>query len=893
MPRTPLLAAKFFLPNLSPKRVIRARLTRRLTEGLAAGHPLTLISAPAGYGKSTLAAEWLSALTSGYSPTGREEDVRVAWLSLDEADDEAERFWLYFLAALRQVEAGFCAELFAALEAGQVPPADVLVTTLTNEMQSWGKLHILVLDDLQAIQNPVISNALSSLLAHSPRMFHLVFLTREDPFLPLARLRARGQLTEIRAADLRFSDAESALFLIQRLGLELSAGDLADLTERTEGWVAGLQLAGLSLKGRDNPSALIAALSGSNRFILGYLTEEVLKCQPAEVQEFLLQTSILSRLTSGLCDAVTGRTDSVTLLESLLATNLFIIPLDDEGRWYRYHHLFADLLRGQLRRQAPGRLTDLHQRASRWYEAESIADEAIEHALTAGDFARVAGLLEHFGWQLLNQGFVRKMEVWMQSVPAEWRSHSPRSSLGFAWMQLLRGNFPQAWQSLNQAQAALAQHPAAQISAECLALQANLLQTQGAVDAALQAAHHSLELVAPDNFRVQALGQLGMGGGYRQAGDFDRAVAALQNAMRASRNSGELVTEMLAVSHLTLMSLQFGRLRFAVETATRSVEWMEQNHAAPPPIVGSVLGSLGRIYYEWNELDRACEMLERGIRLATFTGHSASLIYGKVSLSQIFQARGNLDAAERSLAEAAELLHQGAPGWVRPDLLARQVCLLLAQGNPSAAEALLHQSGLMPSAEVTHQTDALHLAWLRLLIHQQHPAALELAERIISSAEASQRKGTLIQALALGAQIPLSPRDGVGVRGIWLIRALELGEPEGYLRVFLDESQGLQNEEFKRINFPAVQRAYLEKVLMAANVPATPTFQPSTFNIPLTARELEILRLLAEGLSYAEIAGRLVVSVNTVRYHVKGLYGKLGVEKMVQAVGKGRELGLL
>lgn len=876
MSKISLLTAKFFLPSLPPKRVSRTRLTNRLTAGLAAHHPLTLISAPAGYGKSTLAVEWLSALTK----------AKISWLSLEETDDEAGRFWLYFLAALRQVEAGFGAEMFAALEAGQVPPVEVLVTNLTNEMQGWEAVHLLILDDFQFIQNPTILDVFNRLLAHQGQFFHLVILTREDPPLPLARLRARGQLTEIRAADLRFADDEGAHYLREGLGLELSASDVAHLTDRTEGWAAGLQLAGLSLKGRENPSVLIEALSGSHRFILSYLTEEVLQRQSATVQDFLLQTSILSRLTGSLCDAVTGATESAALLESLLAANLFIIPLDDEGRWYRYHHLFADLLQTQLHRQSPERLADLHQRASRWFEAENMIDEAIEQALAAGDFARVAGLLERFGWQLLNQGFVRKMEGWMQSIPAEWRTHSPRSSLGFAWMQLLRGDFPRVQHYLGQTLAVLEQKPDAQLRAECLALQSNLFDSQGKVEAALETASQSLQLAAPENWRVRALAQLGLGSGYRQAGNFEQAVAALLAAIQASRQTDELVTEMLAVSHLTLMSLQFGRLRCAAETATRSVDWMERTNTAPPPIVGAVLGSLGRIHYEWNELGQAHEMLERGIRLATFTGHAASIVYGKVSLAQVFQATGDFDSAERALAEAQDLFRLGAPDWARPDLLARQVSLLLAQGKPIAAEAILCQSGLTPADEATHQTDVLHLAWLRLLVHQQNPSARELAGRIICSAEANQRNGTLIQALVLGAQ--------AGGPANWLSRALELGEQEGYLRVFLDERVQMQKAEASRLDLTPNQRAYFNKILVALGSSSKPPIHHSEFSIHnLTDRELEVLRLLAEGLSYAEIAGRLVVSVNTVRYHVKGMYGKLGVEKQMQAVEKGRELGLI
>ena len=922
-----LLAAKFHRPTALRHQVPRPELMARLDAGLAAGRPLTLISAPAGYGKSTLAAQWAAQL-------GRP----VAWLSLDEADDDPVRFFAYFVAALQGVDATVGAELTPTLRAGQLPPRAILATTLLNDLQRGanplGRAGpagltpiVCVLDDFHVIQDGTIPGILQDLLAHPPTGLHLALVTREDPALPLARLRARDQLTEVRAADLRFTAAEIAAFLRDGMGLALTEGDLARLAERTEGWATGLQLAGLSMQRRDDPAAFVAALSGSHRFILSYLTEEVLARQPGEVQEFLLQTSILTQLSGDLCDAVRGISDSTpfvhsfirhspfahsqAILEYLERANVFLIPLDDEGRWYRYHHLFAELLRNQLRRGGAEPMIELHRRASQWYEAQAMPVEAIGHAAAAGEAARVVALLERNGWALLNDGYTRTLEGWLDALPAEWRSHSPRISLDFGWMRLLRGNLGQVAPYLAQAEAALARlEPAAAPAitawrAECLALHANLLQTQGRAAEAADAAGRALGLADPADLRVIGLASLALGAAYRLMPDFDRAAATLLDAIRAGQGAGDRVTEMLAVAHLTLMALQYGRLRFAAEVATTAIERLARSTTAPPPIVGAVHGALGLIYFEWNQVEEARAHLQRGIRLGAFSGHNASAIYSLCNLARLLQAAGGagqgLAAAGQALDEAAALLAQGAPGWVRPELIGRQVCLALAQGDRASADARLRASGVAADDPVTHQTDAIHLAWLRLLAAGGDARAAGLAQRIIRSAEAGGRNGTLLQALVLAARLHAGePRTACA----YLAQALALAEPEGAIRVFLDEGEAMRLQIANcRVQIETTPRlkAFNAKLLAAFGEPAieptpqspTPSPHPPILIEPLSERELEVLRLLAQGLKYAEIADRLVVSLNTVRFHVKEVYGKLGVNRQAHAVERARDLGLI
>jgi LuxR family maltose regulon positive regulatory protein len=443
-----VLATKLHRPSLPSKRVHRPRLIKRLNDGLAAGRQISLISAPAGFGKTTCATDWLSNL-----------NLPVAWLSLDSADNDPARFIAHLVATLQQLDERLGQDLHSALQLGQLPPAEDISTTLINDILDLEKRYVLVLDDLQVLQDTSILETLTQFLANQPDNLHLVLLTREDPSLPLARLRANNQITELRAADLRFTSSEVEDFLTEVMRLTLSPTDLAVLQEKTEGWIAGLQLAGLSIQDHADPSGFIKTLSGTHRHILSYLTQEVLRRQPEDIQQFLLETSILERLNGDLCNAVTARTDSHLVLERLLASNLFLIPLDDVQYWYRYHHLFADLLRNLQQNWQQPRAELIHQRASRWYAAAAMAHEALQHALAASDYELIVGLIEHHAVELLMQGHARTIEGCLQALPSEWAAHSPRANLAFAWMHLMRGSFAQAALFIQRLQAIFASSP--------------------------------------------------------------------------------------------------------------------------------------------------------------------------------------------------------------------------------------------------------------------------------------------------------------------------------------------------------------------------------------------------------------------------------------------------
>jgi len=889
--RPVVLASKLYKPALPRTLVRREALVERLRAGADSRRRLTLISAPAGYGKTTLAVEWLEQV-----------GCPAAWLSLDEADNDPLRFFIHWCAALRAIGASFDPAIENALSAGQLPAPAALTGVLLNGLMALEAPGVCVLDDFQVIEEPIIVEFLQTLAAHQLPQFHLALLTREDPPLPLARLRAAAQLTEIRAADLRFDAQETRRFLRQGMGLPLSDDEIDRLEERTEGWPVGLQLAALAVQSpllaqpRPDPAARIAAITGSHRFFSAYLTGEVLNGQPPEMQSFLLQSSILERFTAGLCAAVTGQANSAAMIAKLMAANLFLIPLDDDGVWFRYHHLFADLLHRQLERAHAELLPELHMHAAVWFERQSLPAEAIEHMLSAGDFEGASRLLEAHGWELLNQGYARQMELWMQALPPAVRRSTPRSALAFGWMHLLRINFPQAQAYIAQAQDALAQMPhgerAQAVRAEILTLQASLLQAQGDMVAAVAAAQTALAQIPQQDQRLTGLAWLALGAAYRATAGFDLALDALQHAMQAARQSQDWLTWTLAMAQLGLLAIYHGRLRLAEETAADAVGQLQRLGVAPTPIVGAVYGVMGWVEYETDQLEAAREHLVYGEHLAEFSGHSRSLFYCKMNLVRLHQAAGDWDAASRLMEELSGLMRSGAPGWAQAEFIYRQVSWLAAQGELAGAEAVLRASGVSPEDAITRRTDWVHLAWLRLFVSQGAPQAMRLAERITEFSEADQRHGTTLQALALGAL--------AGGGASWLSRALALAEPEGYRRIFLDNGMAMA-ALLRQLPQSAYARALLAGFEHRA--PVEGKREPSTLSAgdgtvepllePLTEREMDVLRLLAEGLSYAEIAARLVVSVNTVRFHVKKVYAKLGVDKQAKAIGQARRLGLL
>lgn len=902
METTPLLATKFHRPAVQLLRVQRPQLVQRLNGGLSAGRALTLISAPAGFGKTCCAVEWLSQV-----------ERPVAWLSLDASDDDPVRFFAYFFAALQQVDETCGGQVNGVLQSGQLPPVETLTTILVNDLTHSAAPFVLVLDDFQVLQEPAILTFIERLISNLPSQLHLVMITREDPQLPLARLRANDRMTEVRSVDLRFTNAEVSAFFREVMPLPLTEQDIHTLEARTEGWAAGLQLAGLSLRGREDISAYVAGLSGSQRYILSYLTEEVLDRQPPEIRQFVLQTSILNGLTGGLCDAVTGQNGSAEMLERLFHANLFLIPLDDEQRWYRYHHLFADLLRSQLHRLPAAEVARLHQRASHWHEQAGDLGEAIRHALGAQDHPQAVRLLEGHAMRMLLQGYAKTLETWLQAIPTERIAQSARVNLDFAWIHLLRGTYAMIGPYLAQAESVIAREAASSANrqrfiAECGALKANLNNVQGKPQESIALATQALRDIPEYDHSLRCMAFLGLGGAYRLLGDYPRLSEAYQQAIQHSRLAGSTLVEMLAVSALTLTAIRYGELRFANDVGAQCLERFERPGAHLPPIAGTVVGVMGIVEYERNHLAEARRRFEQSAQLSALSGHNAGAVYTHVLMARIQQAEGDLAAASASIQAAVALLPQGAPAWLRPEVLLQQVRVSLAQDDPLPAEAALQQAGLLGESLPTHLDDLLALALLRYRCYEArqdgkpkaYDAARLLADTLLASAMMVQRNGIALQVLLLRAQ--LFDANGEHEHALAdVLQAHALAEPEGYVRSFLDEGPAVarllrkcaeQSQHRPAVLTSSAAFSQAATVRGEGGAALIETGQAGLVE-PLTQREVEVLRLIAAGMKYEQVAENLVISLNTVRFHVKVIYSKLGVNNRVQAIEAARQRNLI
>ena len=922
-----LLATKSHRPSIPAKWVQRPHLCQRLNEGLELNRPITLVSAPAGFGKTTCISEWANAL-----------DCPVTWLSLDPSDDDPGRFFTYFVAALQKVDANLGQEIEGVLRAGQLPPSEVISATLINDILRAQRVEgrfLLVLDDFQVIQDRFILQVFEELVANLPQPLHLVLLTREDPPLPMARLRANNRLTEIRAADLRFTSSEATRFLNEVMDLSLSPADVAVLDEKTEGWIVGLQLAGLSIRDRADPSRFIATLSGSHRFILSYLTEQVLSRQPEEIQHFVLQTSILDKLNGDLCNAVTGRSDGRALLERLLNANLFLIPLDDEQQWYRYHHLFADLIRDLQNALQKDKTAELHQRAGHWYAQTGMASHAIQHALAAEDYAMAVNLLESHAMGMIMQGYAKTVNGWVQAIPEEWGPQSPRTNLAFAWMHLLRGAYAQASPYLERLQVALAGSQAgpqlgeedSSLKAEWLVMQSLMLYMQGKATESMAMATQALEIAQEQDNRVLSLAYYAQASVYRLQEDYPHAVESYQTAIQHGRAAKNLVAEMMSTAGLALMAFEHGQLHLAFEIAAPVSTRVEQSGSLPP-ISAVVYGVLGEVHYQWYEMEQARRHNRRALKLSTLGGYNTGSVICRVLLSRLSQIEGDLEAAAREIRKAVDLVQVEVPDYVRQEVVSQQVRVYLVRDRPAAAEMALQGQGfsfrdqfsfpdLPPGQSIPYSIGLLCNSSLCGLLYQARTrrdltglrCGIELADRLIAGALPGQYILVALETLLLRAQMHAAVGDHRASQADY-VSAMELGEPEGFIGVFVEHgppvAEALANL-VEQNQLGTVQPGYVGRILAAfsrsqppgatrgeqdaAHLPAETG--PAALIEPLTGRELDVLRLMAEGLKYKEIAARLFISLNTVRFHVKAIYGKLNVNSRMQAIEAARQLRIL
>jgi LuxR family transcriptional regulator, maltose regulon positive regulatory protein len=910
----PLLATKLFRPPPRPGTVLRHQLFARLSEGLA--RKLTLIAAPAGSGKTTLVSAWAAAA-----------DLPAAWLSLDPDDGEPVRFLSYVLAALQTVRPDLGSTIVAALQSPQPPPVETLLADLLNALAALPERLILVLDDYHVIDSDQVDRALAFLVAHLPPQLHLVIATREDPPLPLAQLRARDQLTELRVSELRFSHTEADALLSQTEGLSLSADVVAVLASRTEGWAAGLHLAALSLRGHQDAAGFVHSFSGSQRFVLDYLLEEVLQQQPTLLQQFLLRTSVLDRLCGPLCDAVlampvgTGQ----AILEAIERANLFLVPLDDQRCWYRYHHLFGELLQQRLPQEAAmdaGAIATLHLRASGWYEAQGLMLEALHHAAAAADPARVAALAER-AWAHMDSSFQAAAWCrWVGHLSEEVLRVRPVLCTQYAWALMDTGQTEASEAWLRHAERGLsAAHSTESAShdemasivvvasellpslpARIAAARAYLAQSRGDFVAAQQYAATTRDLSAETEPLLHAQAAVLAGVSQWATGALEAAHSAFAAWVEQTRAAGNLAFALASGFYLAEIRLAQGQLREAARLYRQFLNLVPAEHEALRMAAPHLHLGLAVIAHEQGDAQAATLHL----RTSKEQGEQAALIdwpfRWRLAQARIEESSGNWEAA-LDLLDAAERRYLPNPVPDLRPVAALKARVYLRQGNLPAATAWVAACGVTTTDALSYRREFEHMTLARVLIaryRREHVAsdqhdALDLLTRLLAAAEAGGRIGSQIEALLLQSLAHEALED-IGQARIPLQRALALAEPEGYVRLFADEGAPLARLLEREREAGGGMQTYLQRLQAAFATqltahPASLALHPAAE--PLTAREREVLRLIAEGLSNQELAARLHLSPQTVKVHTRNIYSKLGVASRTQAVARGRDLGFL
>ena len=938
-----ILATKLYLPPPRPKVVPRPRLIERLSEGLH--RKLTLISAPAGFGKSTLASEWVATCER---PT--------AWLALDEADNDLTRFLAYLVATLQTIAPTIGQGVLRVLQAPQPPSAEVMLTALLNEITTLPDHFVLVLDDYHVIDAPLVDQALTFLLEHLPPQMHLVIATREDPPLPLARLRAQGQLTELRAADLRFTPAEAADFLNRVIGLSLAVADIAALEDRTEGWIAGLQLAALSLQGHQDVAGFIRAFAGDNRYVVDYLIEEVLQRQPESVRSFLLHTAILDRLNGPLCDAVTGQPGGKARLETLQRGNFFLIPLDDKRHWYRYHHLFAEVLQMHLMTEQTDQVPTLHRRASEWYEQHGSAADAIRHALAGGDFERAADLIELAVPAMSRSRQEATLLGWLKALPDELVRARPVLGVAYAHVLMASGELEGVEARLQDAErwlnttADMGERPDAS-SAEMVVVdkeefrrlpgmiaiaRAGLALARGDVPGTVTYAQRALDLAPEDDHMTRggAAGFLGLA--YWTSGELEAAHRTYADGMASLQKAGNISDAINGATTLAAIRIAQGRLHDAMRTYEQALQ-LAMEHGTPGFAVrgtADMYVGMSEILRERNDLHAATQHLLRSKEMGEHTGFPENRYRWRVAMARIRHAQGDLEGALEMLDEAERLYMSDFSPNVHP-IAAWKTRVWVAQGRLAEALGWARKQGLSAEDELSYLREFEHITLARILLARYGSdhidsaihEAIGLLERLLKAAQEGGRMGSVIEILLLQALAQHMQGD-IPAALLPLGQALTLAEPEDYVRIFLDEGEPMRLliEDLRgkivdgsfavSQSQPMELLPYIERLLRSFSTGQTATtdqqHSPALAPVgrrlgvqvspilpienlvePLSQRELEVLRLLKTELSGPEIARELTIALSTVRTHTESIYSKLNVKTRRAAVKRAIELNLI
>ncbi len=887
-----LLLTKLYIPPIRRAIVPRPGLITQLNEGLAAGRKLTLISAPAGFGKTTLVSEWIAECGSP-----------VGWLSLDEGDTNPARFLSYLVTALQLIKTGIGERLLAALQSREPPQLEAVLTDLINEITSIPDHFIIVLDDYHSVESKQVDQAVNFLIEHLPPQMHLLIASREDPSLPLARLRARGQLTELRATDLRFSPAEAADFLNQVMRLSLSSEEVAALETRTEGWIAGLQMAALSMRGLLETGDFIRSFTGSHRFVLDYLMEEVLERQREEVQAFLLRTSILDRLCGPLCDALLSGSSAFgqQTLEHLEHANLFIVPLDSDRCWYRYHHLFGDLLRKRLEQKLTSEgIAGLHIQASEWYEKNGLVLDAFKHAAAANDIERAERLMERKDMPINHPGVPVTILNWLESLPTSVLDSKP--SLRWKQAAMLMANYQTIGveEKLQATEAALASKtpPNAEMDewtrnlvGKIAFARAALAATLYQAEATLVYAHRAMEFLHPNNIAYRAEVTIYIGFARYLLGDRDAAELAYKEALSLAQAAGDEEGVLTATIRLGQIHELRNQLHEAFETYQKVLKMTGED---PPPFATLAVIGLARIYYNWNDLEMAEKFAEQSHQLARLCEQVIDrLISSELFLSRLKITQKDPVSADQFLTQAEQHARQYDYTVRFPDIAAARAILCLYKGDTDAAAQLVqHEDRWLVRAEVLIAQGNPSAALAIIVPHRQKMKEKRLDDQLLVT--------IVLQALALHAQ-----GENESARQA-LKESLTMAEPGGFIRLFVDagESMRLLLQDLRSWidQHPEEQEQrlipYVEKILAAFASPlevqvSKSISQQSGLVEPLSPRELEVLQLISQGLSNQEIGKRLFLALDTVKGHNRRIYEKLQVNRRTEAIARARELGLI
>jgi LuxR family transcriptional regulator, maltose regulon positive regulatory protein len=919
----PLLRTKLHLPFTRPDLVSRPRLQARILEGLRG--PLTLITAPAGFGKTTLVASCIAAF-----------QMPVAWLSLDKDDNQTGRFLSYLTAALQKADNNIGDEAAQLLAVSQQAPHEAVLTSLINDLDERGRETALVLDDYQFISSQAVHDEVAFLLEHCPNTFHMLIVTRSDPPLPLARLRARGQTVELRSADLSFTESEAAQFLNDVMRLNLDAGSVAALAERTEGWVAGLQMAALSMRDRIDVRGFIEGFSGTNRYILDYLLEEVLASQTAEIQRFLLHTSILDRLNAPLCETVLAndeqepregddrsiqavayrRSDphfpdqSASILEYLEQTNLFLVPLDDERQWYRYHHLFADLLRTQLQKSLGDQgVAELHLRAAAWHEKNGLILEAIHHASMASDDEMVERLIKQNYLEMMNRGEMSWVRFWMGNLSRELIYRRPWLCLYEAMNRSWFGQLDEAGLLLDEAEKRIRTESSAPGSKSMLGYHAyvksRVTAMQGDTHRAIEFCLTAREYVPADSLDLQIDFSITLGYEYFLYGDFINANKILNETIRSGYIANAINNPVAAYCLLARSQVYQGQLHEADDLLQKAAQLIHQAGGQHLGAVGLLEVETAALLCEWNEVETALVRVKRGLDYLPWWGKADDFCLAYITLTRIQLARGNQTEAAGAIEKAAQLVKTcGVFSEARSTVEAAQVKLWLRQGDWSSVNrwAAILEKRLDSHDPFRYENELTHITQARVFIAQnKHDEAISLLSGLEESAQSGGRLGRLIEIMILKA-LALQGAGSNAQAGLALTESLTLAEPSRYIRVFLDEGPPMQMllaQWLAHAGAGSLRDYTIHLLSQFDTEPYVVTAEQEKVSPmrdliePLSQREMEVLHLVSLGRTNQEIARQLVVSPGTVKAHTASIYRKLDVSNRTEAVARARQLEII